>query len=194
MHSWPRRSKTPPKFHEKTPRETQKERNGGGKGKKKREILGSPPFRGPTFSRSWPHPSGPPTLRAPFLRAPPFGPPLPSSGGPQGLHCLHFFWVWAPTFLIFIMLLICFFCVFLPVSISCFFLGEISRFFFTQKLFFCFIFFLKKKIFSSWGGVVEVSKPKTQTSFQFGGGGSYYSPKLVSSLGRGVTPPPQTSN
>ena len=40
---------TPPKFHEKTPRETQKERNGGGTGKKKREILG--PLRGPTFSR-----------------------------------------------------------------------------------------------------------------------------------------------
>ena len=34
--------KTPPKFNEKTPRETQKERNGGGKGKKKREILGGP--------------------------------------------------------------------------------------------------------------------------------------------------------
>ena len=34
--------KTPPKFNEKTPRETQKERNGGGKGKKKSEILGGP--------------------------------------------------------------------------------------------------------------------------------------------------------
>ena len=32
--------KTPPKFNEKTPRETQKQRNGGGKGKKKSEILG----------------------------------------------------------------------------------------------------------------------------------------------------------
>ena len=37
-----RPSKTPPEFNEKTPRETQKERNGGGKGKKKSEILGGP--------------------------------------------------------------------------------------------------------------------------------------------------------
>ena len=29
-----------PKFNEKTPRETQKERNGSGRGKNKREILG----------------------------------------------------------------------------------------------------------------------------------------------------------
>ena len=36
------RFKTPPKFNEKTPRERQKERNGGGKGKKKSEILGGP--------------------------------------------------------------------------------------------------------------------------------------------------------
>ena len=40
---------TPPKFHEKTPRQKQKERNGGGRGKKKREILGPPPFRAPPF-------------------------------------------------------------------------------------------------------------------------------------------------
>ena len=40
---------TPPKFHEKTPRETQRERNGGEKGKKKREILGPPPFGAPPF-------------------------------------------------------------------------------------------------------------------------------------------------
>ena len=42
-----RPSKTPPKFNEKTPRETQKERNGGGKGKKKSEILGGPAEGGP---------------------------------------------------------------------------------------------------------------------------------------------------
>ena len=54
-----RRFKTPPKFHEKTPRERERERNGGRKGEKKREILG-------------PHPSGPrhsrprPTLRGRF--------------------------------------------------------------------------------------------------------------------------------
>ena len=35
---WPRRFKTPPKFHEKTPRETQKQRNGGGRGKKTRNL------------------------------------------------------------------------------------------------------------------------------------------------------------
>ena len=40
---------TPPKFHEKTHRETQKERNGGGKRKKKREIFGPPPFGAPPF-------------------------------------------------------------------------------------------------------------------------------------------------
>ena len=51
---------TPPKFHEKTPRETQKERNGGGKRKKKREIFGPPPFGAPPFE-------------APPFRAPPFG-------------------------------------------------------------------------------------------------------------------------
>ena len=39
--------KTPPKFNEKTPRETQKQRNGGGKGKKKSEILGGPAEGGP---------------------------------------------------------------------------------------------------------------------------------------------------
>ena len=43
---------TPPKFHEQTHRETQRERNGDLKMKKKREILGPPPF-------------GPPTLRTP---------------------------------------------------------------------------------------------------------------------------------
>ena len=37
-----RPSKTPPKFHEKTPRETHKDQNGGGRVKKKSEILGGP--------------------------------------------------------------------------------------------------------------------------------------------------------
>ena len=75
-------------------------------------TLRTPTLGALTFSRS-----GPPTLRAPFLRAPPFGPPLPSSGDPPGLH---FFWVWAPTFLIFYHVAHCFFCVFLIVSISFF--------------------------------------------------------------------------
>ena len=57
------RFKTPPKFYEKTPRETQKERNGGGKGKKKREILGLHPFGAPP---SGPHPFGAPPFGAPF--------------------------------------------------------------------------------------------------------------------------------
>ena len=61
---------TPPKFHEKTPRETQKERNGGGRGKKNARN-----FWPPTL---WtPHPSGP------HLPASPSG-PLPSGPHPLG--------------------------------------------------------------------------------------------------------------
>ena len=84
---------TPPKFHEKTPRETQKERNGGGKGKKKREILGLPPFGAPPFGA---HPSGAPPFGAPLflgsglppLGAPPFGAPQsgPPPSGPSPLR------------------------------------------------------------------------------------------------------------
>ena len=40
---------TPPKFHERTPRERKKKENCGGKRKKKREILGSPTLRGSTL-------------------------------------------------------------------------------------------------------------------------------------------------
>ena len=40
---------TPPKFHDKTPRERKKERKCSGRGKKKREILGPPPFGAPPF-------------------------------------------------------------------------------------------------------------------------------------------------
>ena len=54
--------------NEKTPRETQKERNDGGKGKKKREILGPPPLGPPPFGAP---PFGGPTLRGPTLRGPP---------------------------------------------------------------------------------------------------------------------------
>ena len=80
---------TPPKFHEKTPREREKKSEDGGKRvKKKREILG-PRLRAPTLRA--------PTLRFPTLRAhiPPGSTLRPSSvrgGGPPGLH---FFWVWA---------------------------------------------------------------------------------------------------
>ena len=48
-----RRSKHTPKFNEKTPRETQKDRNGGGKGKKKSEILGGPAEGGPVEGVQW---------------------------------------------------------------------------------------------------------------------------------------------
>ena len=64
-----RRIKTPPKFHEKTPRETQWERNGGGKGKKKREILGPPPFGAPPFGASLFLGLGPPPFEAPPFEA-----------------------------------------------------------------------------------------------------------------------------
>ena len=48
----PRRFKTPPKFHEKTPREGRKNEISGGREKKKREISGPPKIQAPT-------PSGP---------------------------------------------------------------------------------------------------------------------------------------
>ena len=130
-------------------REREKERKWRREREKKREILGPPPsdptlraptlrcptLRAPTlrtptlgaltFSRSFPHPFGPPTLRppAPFERRP-SGPPLFLSLGPYVPYFYH--------------LLICFFCVFLIVSISCFF-GE--------GKFQCFSFFSQKIVF-----------------------------------------------
>ena len=57
--------------NERTPRERQKERNGGGKGKKKREILSLPPFRAPPFGSSFFWDSGPnPFLCCPTLTTP----------------------------------------------------------------------------------------------------------------------------
>ena len=97
-----------------TRRPPERERKGGKmgaeEGKKSAKFwaaFGPPPFEPPrcgarptlgalTFSRSGPHPSA-------FLLAPPFGLP-PFERRPSALH---FFWVGAPTFLIFIMLLIC---------------------------------------------------------------------------------------
>ena len=82
-----RPSITPPKFHETTPRRRKNEKSGG-RGKKKREILGSPPFRAPPFRAPLflnfgLHPSnllfgdpqsGAPTLRGTTLRdTPAFG-------------------------------------------------------------------------------------------------------------------------
>ena len=79
-------SKTPPKFHEKTPRERQNERKWGTeRAKKKSEISGPPPFgaptlRGATFSRF-----GLPLFGAPpRSRPPPFG--APPRGHPSGPH------------------------------------------------------------------------------------------------------------
>ena len=57
---------TPSKFHEKTPSERRNNEISGGREKKKREILGSPPF-------------GPPPCGLPFCGPPPFGPPPPSA-------------------------------------------------------------------------------------------------------------------
>ena len=60
---------TPPKFHEKTPRETQKERNGGGKGRKRAKFQASHPSgrqpSGPHPEK--PHPAGA-TLRVSFSK------------------------------------------------------------------------------------------------------------------------------
>ena len=78
---------TPPKFHENTPE----------KDRKKHEILGLPPSGPhlPSPRAAGPHPFGPPTLR---VSTPPGTHPSgPSSGGPLGPH---FFWFWAPTFLL----------------------------------------------------------------------------------------------
>ena len=61
---------TPPKFHEKTPRERQKERNWGREKEKKARNFGPPTLRGPT-------------LRAPTFSG--FG-PHPSAPHPSGLH------------------------------------------------------------------------------------------------------------
>ena len=62
---------TPPKFHEKTPRERQKERKWWPReGKQKREFLGSPPFGAPPFGAP---PFGPPPFGPPPFGAPPFG-------------------------------------------------------------------------------------------------------------------------
>ena len=75
------------------PREEENMKMGGGRGKKKREILGptlrgpnlrAPLFQGlgphpsePHFFNVWaPHPSGPPTLRDTSFRGPSAGPPL----------------------------------------------------------------------------------------------------------------------
>ena len=93
---------TPPKFHEKTPREgRKKERILWREREKKREILGSPPFKAPPFGALTllcPHPSGPPPFGAPTLRGTTLrgqSPGPPSAGQPK---ILPFFPSPAPIF------------------------------------------------------------------------------------------------
>ena len=72
------------KIQRKRPKEGEKNENCGGRGIKKREILGPPPFGAPLFLGSGPPPFGAPTLRGPHLSGPPpFEAPL----------------FWAPTLL-----------------------------------------------------------------------------------------------
>ena len=111
---------TPPKFHERTPRERKKKENCGGKKEKSAKFWAPHPsglhpsklhpsgstLRGPTFSGLhffWVWAStlrgptfsrfGPPPFGAPTFGAPTFGahPSGPQPSGP------HFFWVWAST-------------------------------------------------------------------------------------------------
>ena len=66
---------TPPKFHEKTPEREEQMYISCGREKKKREILGPPPFRPPTLRA--------PTLRAPTLRARTLRAPTPPGPNPS---------------------------------------------------------------------------------------------------------------
>ena len=83
---------TPPKFHERTPRERKKKENCGGKREKKTRNFGLPTLSG--LHPSGLHPSGPPpfgapTLWGPHLRGPTFsgfGPPPFGASTLRGLH------------------------------------------------------------------------------------------------------------
>ena len=92
------------------------------RGKKKARNFGPPAFGPSPFEppRCGARSFGLPTLRTPTLRAglptlratiPPGSTLRPPSSLRAEASGLHFFFVGAPTFLIFIMLLICFFCV-----------------------------------------------------------------------------------
>ena len=112
--------------------------------------------------------------------------PHPSGPNPPGAH---FFWFWAPTFLI---LSYCSFVLFLSIF-NCFYFLSFLIFFFFLKFSLVFVVvgifvFLQKifKNFSFWcffklGERGGRGKPKHQTSFQFGEGGSY-TPKTQTSL------------
>ena len=84
---------TPPKFHERTPRERKKKENCGGKREKKRENFGPPTLRGSTLRGSTLRGS---TLRGPNLRGPNLLPLFLGLGlHPRGLHPLG-----APPFVV----------------------------------------------------------------------------------------------
>ena len=177
------------------PETKKKSENWSGRGQKKREILAlrlraptlrAPTLRGPTlraptlgaltFSRSGPHPSGPPTLRAPVplgsaLRPPPpferrpSGPPLFLGLGPNVPHFYHV----AHLF---------FFCAFFNCFLFLVIFLKISLFFFL------FFFFSKKKTFFLHFSFFQVGEE--------GGREANPNPKLVSCLG-GRVATPQTS-
>ena len=82
---------TPPKFHERTPKERKKKENCGGRREKKARNFGPPTLRGSTLRGSTlrgptlrgPHPSGPPPFGAPLFLGfgpPPFGPTVSRFG------------------------------------------------------------------------------------------------------------------
>ena len=119
-------SKTPPKFHERTPREGRKERILRREGKKARNF-------GP------PHPSGPPPSGPPPSSPPPSGPP-PLTPYPFSPHV---FQVWAPypaSALHPALLDPCFFCpecIFLFCPPACLLILSPFPFFLSRCVFFC---------------------------------------------------------
>ena len=151
---------------------------GTGEGKKSATFwasrLRAPTLRAPTLrgpDPSGPHSFGPQLLRAPTL----------SGGGPPNLH---FFWVWAPTFLIFSC---CSFVLFVHFLL---FLFLVIFFFSNFQIFTVLLVVLKKLLnyyftffhFSSWGE----GRRQTQTPNQFPvWEGDHYSPKPQTSLGFG---------
>ena len=72
---------TPPKFHERTPRERKKNENCGGRREKKARNFGPPTLRGSTLLGS--------TLRGPTLRGPTLRGPTFSRFGASTLWALH---------------------------------------------------------------------------------------------------------
>ena len=145
---------------------------GAGEKKKARNFgppaYGPPPFEPPRCGLQ-------PLGQSLFLRlAPPFWATLPA----EALQAPHFFWVWAPTFLIksqnSTVLLLCMFNCFYFLSFFDFFFEIVTVFvfvgiFFRKPFKKCFFFFFFTFFsFFQVGRKRERGKPKTQTSFQFG--------------------------